>query len=153
MDSGETPLREPVGTPRESPALEAGLVVSAGAAPLTERELAARRWAIRIAISAVIWVYLASVVWHTEQAPAYALVARDPSAKVYLSPKCALGRSELPISTVEAAKKDAFRPDSACNKNGGFLGASQTVMQEVLSYVYLHPKRGTRWRPDGSWKW
>jgi len=153
MDSDETPLLDAARTSRDSPPVEAGLAASAAATPLTERERVARRWAVRWGVFGVIMVVLYTVIGHTERAPDYALIARDEQAKVYLSPTCAFGRANLPISTISAAKHDGFRPDSACAKNGGFLGNSQSAMEEVLSKVSLYPKRGTRWRPDGSWKW
>ena len=112
---------------------------------------AARRWAVRRVVFGSITVLLYSVIGGTESAPDYALVARDERAKVDLSPSCAFGNGTLPISSISAAKRDGFRADSACAKNGGFLGSSQTRMEEVLAWVHLYPKRGTR--ADGSWKW
>ena len=88
-----------------------------------------------------------------EQAPQHALVVRDDAAKVYLSPSCALGRGALPISSIAVARQAGLTPHSGCEQSGGFLGASQTVLQETLAHVYLHPKRGSRWRADGTWQW
>ena len=153
MDSGEIPFREPAQTAWNSARVEAGLVVPAATPPLTYKHRAARRWAVGWGVAVLLTVFAYSVTWHTEQAPAYALVARDNAAKVYLSPSCAFGRDNLPISTLGAAKQAGLRPDPFCEKIGGFLGSSQTVMQEELSRMYLYPKRGTRWRPDGTWKW
>lgn len=154
MNSGETPLKESARTSRDAPPVEAGIVAFAAAAPpLTEQQQKARRWAVRWGVVAVIMVVLYTAIGGTEWAPDYALVARDEQAKVYFSPSCAFGHGNLPISSISAARHDGFRADSACAKNGGFLGDSQTRMEEVLSWVHLYPKRGTRWRADGSWKW
>jgi hypothetical protein len=121
--------------------------------PLLPHERKGRRQLVNFVIVVVLFVFLYSVTGHTEQAPTFALVVRDNTAKVYLSPSCALGRGELPISTLGAAKQDGLVPDPSCEKSGGFLGSTQTVMQEELSRIHLYPKRGTRWRPDGTWKW
>jgi hypothetical protein len=108
---------------------------------------------VSAAVMLAVFVYVGSVMAHTEQAPPIALVMRDEATKAYLAPRCAGDQSTLPVSTIAAAKKDGFHVDSACSKNGGFLGESQTVMQEQLAHLHLYPKRGTRWRPDGTWKW
>jgi hypothetical protein len=153
MHSGETPLNESARTVRDSLREEAGLPVAAPVPPLPREQLAARRWAVSLGVAAVFFVFAYSVTWHTAQAPVYALVARDDAARVYLSPSCAIGRGNLPVSSLGAARQAGLAPDPACEKSGGFLGSSQTVMQELLSRMYLYPKRGTRWRPDGTWKW
>ena len=154
IDSGETPVRDAAHTRWDAPRAEAALVPpTAAATPLPPREREARRWAVRVWITVAVFVFLYSVTGHTEQAPSYALVVRDNTAKVYLSPSCALGRGELPISSLGVAKQDGLSPDPTCEKSGGFLGATQTVMQEMLARMHLYPTRGTRWRADGSWKW
>ena len=121
--------------------------------PIPPKIRAARRRLVRVGVVVACWVITALAIRHTEQAPSYALVARDAATKTYLSPVCAFGRGQLPITTIETAKQAGFKPDPACEKSGGFLGASQSVMEEELAFVHLYPKRGTRWRPDGSWKW
>jgi len=133
--------------------MEAALPARMPAASPVPEPQTPRRWVLRVGVIAVCIVFAFSVIGHTEQAPQHALVVRDDATRVYLSPSCALGRGALPISRIAEAKRAGFTPDLGCEKSGGFLGASQTVLQETLAHIYLHPKRGSRWRPDGTWKW
>jgi hypothetical protein len=147
--SGERQVRE---GERQQP----GYVTPGGSIvppPLPPERLRERRFIVTAAALIIVFVYVGSVMVHTEQAPPNALVMRDEAAKAYLAPHCAVGRNNLPVSTIAAAKTDGFHADPTCEKNGEFLGASQTVMQRELARIHLYPKRGTRWRPDGTWKW
>jgi hypothetical protein len=146
--NSERPIRE-----REQPP---GYVTPGGSivpAPLPAERLRERRFIVTAAVMLAVFVFVASVMGGAEWAPPRALVMRDGATKAYFAPACAVGHGNLPISSIAQAKKDGFHEDSACAKNGGFLGASQTVMQRELSRLHLYPKRGTRWREDGTWKW
>ncbi len=133
--------------------MEAGLKPVDSMLPIPPKVRAARRWLVGVGVIVVCWALTALAISHTEQAPSYALVAQDNATKTYLSPACAFGRGPSPITTLEMARDAGFKPDPVCEMSGGFLGASQSVMEEELAFVHLYPKRGTRWRPDGSWKW
>lgn len=152
MASDEAPIRERAQSWYDAPE-EAALPARMPGTPLKHEPQTPRRWVLRVGLTAVCIVFAFSVIVHTEQEPPHALVMRDEATRVYLSPSCALGRGALPISSIALARRAGMTPDPSCEKSGGFLGASQTVLQETFAYLYLHPKRGSRWRPDGTWKW
>ena len=152
MVSDEAPIRERAQSWHDV-AREPELPARMPEMPLVSEPQTPRRWVLRVGLSAVCIVFAFSVIVNTEQAPQHALVVRDDAARVYLSPSCALGRGALPIASIAVARRAGLTPDPSCEKSGGFLGASQTVLQETLAHIYLHPKRGSRWRPDGTWKW
>ena len=131
----------------------AAIEPAAAESPLSPREQRGRRWLLLTGAGFALYLFLASVSGGTEWAPKHALVLRDESARTYLSPSCALGRGNLPISSIADAERAGLHADAACASSGGFLGAGQTVLQRNLSFWHLYPKRGSRWRADGSWKW
>src|SRR3954469_23681257 len=111
--SGERPVRE---GERQQP----GYVTPGGSIvppPLPPAHLRERRFIVSAAVMLAVFVYVGSVMVHTEQAPPNALVMRDEATKAYLAPRCAVGGNNLPVSTIAAAKNDGFHVDSACSKN------------------------------------
>lgn len=152
MTPSESPLRDRARSP-EIPSASAGLAESPPGFPISPQARAGRHWLVRTGVGILVWLLTSSVIVHTEQAPSFALVLEDNAHGVYLSPSCALGRGPFPIETLQAAKGRGVRPDLACQTNGGFLGSSQSVLAQEFAFVHLYPKRGTRWRPDGTWKW
>jgi hypothetical protein len=131
----------------------AGLQPVESALPISPKEHRARKRMVLVGAGILLWLFAAASISGTEQAPGRALVARDPSAKVYLSPVCAFGRGDLPITSIDAARADGYKADPECYKNGGFFGASQTVLERDLASIHLYHKRVSRWRADGTWKW
>lgn len=152
MTPGETPVRERVKPWAELPAVK-GLESTATSNAVVGESQTHRRLVFRVGMIAAGLVFVFSVISHTEQAPELALVLRDEVTKQYLSPSCGLLRRELRVTTLGDARRAGLRPEPACERSGGFLGASQTVLQETLALVHLYPVRGSRWRPDGTWKW
>ena len=152
MRQGESSVRDRLGSP-EFPGSTAGLPERLPDSVLSPRKLAARRWLVRTGLTVFVWLVTSALIVHGEQAPSYALVLEDNAHSVYLSPSCALGRGTLPIATIKAAKHAGLRPDPGCEQSGGFLGTSHSALEQELAFFHLYPKRGTRWRTDGTWKW
>lgn len=114
-----------------------------------------RATVVSVGATAVVLVLIASLIGTGERLPANALVVAVPSSRVYLAPACALGVSpgtQVIISRT-AAEARGLTPDAACTRNGAFIGREDTRWMQLLSWLHLTPRRQSRWRPDGSWRW
>jgi hypothetical protein len=97
----------------------------------------------------------ASLISTAERIPPHALVIAAPGTRAYYAPACAIG---MPLGTTQtltraAAEAQAYQPDAGCAAQAGFLGGKGTRLMQFFEWLHLVPRRASRWRADGTWRW
>src|SRR4051812_45974654 len=100
------PAAPPPWSAAAPPAPVAGApLADASAAPGREPQVS-RRAVVGVATFFLIWLYLFTVITHTESAPRNALVYASPETRSYYSPSCAAGKRAPVLTTIERAESD-----------------------------------------------
>ena len=89
----------------------------------------------------------------TEPMPDNALLYRDVANTFYLGPSCVGDRKDLIPTYKREVQRLEIPADPACKKAGGLTGKRFISLDLLIRSRNEANIRGTRWNPDGTWRW